>query len=247
MVKSKPSATGAAMVRTSAGSYPKSMESLLEANGHVPLDPEKYEGYTEDEVNAFFASRDYEVSWFTNEDGKLWFIASDFAEGSVENNDKNNLPQSMVWNLIRSGGLENGGSRIVHHHNHPVLADDGNGYVDIFSRDDLYYYAEMAGKYPKTGKGLPYFTVFKVHTKQGDTFSIRGNTSVTELRNMADDYASTYQYAASLARKRANSGAIPHTNRACADFITQFMVDHMTASASWYGVDFDTNWKKRNF
>lgn len=246
MVKSKPSMTGSGVVHSSAGDYPKQMESLIDENGHVSLDPEKYEGYTEDEVTAFFASRDYEVSWITSEDGKLWFISSDFAEESVENTDRNNIPRDKAWEVIRSD-FEHSGSRIVHHHNHPITGEDDSGRVDIFSRSDFYYYADMASKYPKDGHNVPYFNVFKVHTKQGDTFSFRYNDPGTSgLMGLADDYSAGFSYAASLARKRIDSGKIPHTNRAAAEFITDFLVDDMRSNAYMYGGEFETNWKKKH-
>ena len=249
VVKSKPSASYAmssrAMVTTSAGSYPREMEKLVDGDGRVSLSAEDYAGYTEDEVAAFFASRDYEVSWFTSEDGKVWKVASDFDEGGVVNADRNNISREKAWELIRSD-FDNGGSRIVHHHNHPVVLDDDSGIIDIFSPDDITYYSEMAMKYPKDGHNHPYFNVYKVHTKQGDTFTMRyTNPGTSYLSDFSSGYMFAMLDAKSAARRQAKAGKIPYTNRAAAEFVDQYMIDYLKSDGDNYGIEFETNWRKR--
>ena len=51
--------------------------------------------------------------------------------------------------------------------------------------------------------------------------------------------------AKSRAKRQANAGKIPYTNRAAAEFIDQYMIDYLKSDGANYGIEFETNWRKR--
>ena len=238
MVKSKSSATGSGTVRTSAGSYPKSMQKLIDASGHVSLNVDDYAGYSKEQIEAFFASRDYEVGWWTDGDGNLIHIGSDFDGKSVGTH----LPTSKAVKLAKEGVTS-----IEDHHNHPLTKFASDGSIAIFSPSDIRFYVDNHMSYPIDDAGVPIYNWFTVHTQNGDRFSLRyhghrsGNLSLDQF---ARDYYATMSAAIRRTQVSYDLGMFKN-NMEGAENVSSVMDGWLRENSGNYGLDYESTWSKK--
>ena len=239
MVKSKPSMTGSGMAKTGAGSYPKFMESLKDGLGHVSLNPGDYAGYSPEEVAAFFASLDYEVGWWVNENGEVIYVDSQFRPSSV--NGK--LPLGKAIDQANAGVTS-----IEDLHNHPITTNPNDGTLALFSPDDINFYVDNTPNYPISKVNEPIYNKYTVHTQTGDVFSLRYHgysPSNKSLDQFKADYSVMFRMAQSFTNNAVNNGSVQRTNRAYADNVGSILDNWLRKNSQSYGLDYESTWNKK--
>ena len=236
MVKSKVSTTGAShggMVSTSAGAYPKSMDSLIDQDGHVSLEVDDYIGYSRDNIEAFLASRPYETHVLFAPDGNLLAIESQWKSGNVTHYPSDDS------RAIRAHDVLSNGDGYVSMHFHPVQSV-GQG-VQIFSPGDISS-NNLVLNYGHHGVGM---------IRTADTFSVRAfDGTYFELRYVGGgsrdraNFSSAYKRQFNKAVKDAWAYQATHGgyDRFVADEASAKSDAWLRKNASKYGFEYNSNW-----
>ena len=249
MVKSKSSMTGAGrsgglapepVVKGSAGDYPESMEQLLlDSNGHVSLDASDYAPYTRDEVEAFLASRPYEVHVVFAPDGTVLTLNSQWRDGSV---------RSSIYTdeaAIKKFDPNSDGSGFSDMHFHPDDKRPGVRVYQIFSPTDIGAYTDSTDRrtlgWPRTYT-LP--DTYSVKAYDGSRFEL---TYVGGGSRDYHNFKSAYSRAFNKARKEAKSWKSQHGgyDNFLADETTAKVDEWLKGNASKYGFRYNSNWTMR--
>ena len=163
MVKSKPSATASQVTRSSAGSYPSSMDKLVDGSGRIPVKLDAYRGYSQEEIEAFFASRDYEMSAVFNPDGEMVYVATSWVPAGT------GYSADALDRVVSKRSDD--GKGYVNFHTHPTAS---GAEIRMFSPQDVKSYVEDVEASSRSNfmpKNLP--NRFVVRSGDGGRFELR--------------------------------------------------------------------------
>lgn len=227
-------------VNTPFGSYPSSIESLVDANGHISLNPRDYDGFTEEEIKSFFSSLEYEVSASFAPDGSLVRLFSQFDddEVSVSYDDY----EREIADAQRASGVSKG---YTDFHNHPTMFNDGT--IEIWSPKDMMMYANQAGYHDSiNGKViLGACDIYQVRTSNGHEFKLEFDPSLKSPFQAADyiylDYERQFNTVFREECEKWKNGTISR-EQAC-DNVTDRLDAWLRLNANVYGFKYTTNWK----
>ena len=215
------------MSQGAGGSYPSSLDSLLDDNGHIPLEISQYSEYSEGELEPFFSNLPYESVRVYDPQGGLAFIASQYSPDSAS---------YSLWS-ITSAVKDNGdGAGFKHVHNHPI---DSDNVISIFSREDMHIFVDCAEDFA-SGRSRP--NVFEVRTSEGAIFTLEykggGERNVHDFKAA---YSRAFNSARTVTQAGYNAGLIDswkERNNKVSDMTSDWLLNN----AHLYGFEYNTNW-----
>ena len=234
------SMTSKVMVTSPSGSYPKSMESLLDQNGRISLDLHDYYNgldpkYTRDEIEAFVATLPYEATVYFAPNGDINYINSQYRPGSVG------------VNLTKvSNSFGTGDDGYVDFHNHPIVITDTSWVYPIFSPRDIGTYVIETSR-RTTNFFMP--SVFTVGAQNGMRFTLEYvGGGRRDPANFQKAYSSMFTKVKKKARADAfqayNDGVYDtrvERNTALVAAVTEQMDDYLRTIAPEYGFRYNSN------
>ena len=216
------------VVSVPSGEYPKSMESLIDLDGHISLYPDDYAEYSRDEVEAFLASRSYETNVIFNPDGKVVYMTSQWLESTVRPNLR-----EMKGSVYVDGSST--GDGYVDMHNHP----NNPGGIQIFSGRDIDAYAYHVLVRDAFGSPLP--NKFAVRAHDGSKFELEYVGGGSRDYN---NFPATYKRNLTKAQREARQkfGFYSETIDQRVHSITSDMDAWLRKNARRYGFEYRSNW-----
>lgn len=230
---------GNQVIATTAGTYPKSMDALVDQDGHISLNPDDYRAYARDEVETFLASRPYETHVLFAPDGTILAMKSQWSEDNVTFNMRDDSSS-----IRAHGGMLAPGDGYTDMHFHPESTTPGDHTLKIFSGYDVEAYTVQidASVHGTWSYPLQVPNTFRVKAFDGTWFELR---YVGGGKKSYKKFKTAYKSQKTRAENKAYDFVRDHGalyDGFVSDEITAKSHLWLTAHAKDYGFEYNSNW-----